>query len=245
MAYPGYGAPQGGYPGQQQPYGQPTGYGTQQPGGYAQPGYAPQQPGYGAPGGYPPPQQPGYPGYGPPPGQQGCPPGVDPSIWQWFCSVDSDKSGKITSQELQQALTNNDWSHFNPETCRLMIGMFDKDQSGKIDIHEFSALWHYIQQWRQVYQQFDRDNSGRIDSNELHSAFNQMGFRLSPQFAQLVVTKYDRQGRRQLKFDEFIQCSVLLKSLTETFKQKDTNMSGSISVSYEEFMSMVLLNLIV
>ncbi|XP_077990000.1 programmed cell death protein 6-like [Glandiceps talaboti] len=243
MAYPGYGG-QGGYPGQQQ-YGQPAGYGAppqQQPGGYQQPGYAQPQPGYGAPGGYPP--QGGYPGYGPPQGA-GCPPGVDPTIWGWFCSVDADRSGKITAQELQQALTNNDWSHFNPETCRLMISMFDKDHSGKIDIHEFSALWHYIQQWRGVYQQYDRDRSGRIDVNELHNAFTQMGYRLSAQFAQLVVTKYDRQARSQLKFDEFIQCCVLMKSLTDTFKQKDTAMAGSISVNYEEFMSMVLLNLVI
>lgn len=43
-------------------------------------------------------------------------------------TVDRDRSGKITADELRQALLNNNWSHFNPETCRLMIGMFDKDQ---------------------------------------------------------------------------------------------------------------------
>lgn len=46
----------------------------------------------------------------------------------WFQAVDQDRSGKITAKELQQALLNNNWSQFNPETCRLMIGMFDKDQ---------------------------------------------------------------------------------------------------------------------
>ncbi|XP_002737487.1 programmed cell death protein 6-like [Saccoglossus kowalevskii] len=250
MAYPGYGY-QGQQPygaAQQQPPQQPGGYPQpqQQPGGYPppQPGaYQPQQPGYGAPGGYPG-QQPGY-GYPQQQGPPGCPPGIDPSVWQWFCAVDADRSGKITALELQQALTNNDWSHFNAETCRLMVGMFDRDHSGKIDIHEFAALWHYIQQWRGVYQQYDRDHSGRIDANELHNAFNTMGYRLSPQFSQLVVTKYDIQSRRTLKFDDFIQCCVLLKSLTDTFKQKDAAMSGSINVSYEEFMSMILLNLIV
>lgn len=56
-------------------------------------------------------------------GVAGCPPGVDPSVYSWFMAVDADKSGQITSNELQQALTNGNWSHFNPETCRLMIGM--------------------------------------------------------------------------------------------------------------------------
>lgn len=39
-------------------------------------------------------------------------------------TVDADKSGRITAIELQQALVNANWSHFNPETCRLMIGEF-------------------------------------------------------------------------------------------------------------------------
>ena len=68
--------------------------------------------GYGGP-----PQQP-PPASGPP----GCPPGVDPSVYGWFLAVDADNSGQITAMELQQALTNSNWSHFNAETCRLMIG---------------------------------------------------------------------------------------------------------------------------
>ena len=57
--------------------------------------------------------------YGQPPG---CPPGMDPSVYSWFIAVDADRSGSISATELQQALTNGNWSHFNPETCRLMIG---------------------------------------------------------------------------------------------------------------------------
>ena len=52
----------------------------------------------------------------------GPPPGIDPQVYQWFLTVDSDRSGRISALELQQALVNGNWSHFNPETCRLMIG---------------------------------------------------------------------------------------------------------------------------
>ena len=44
-------------------------------------------------------------------------------------AVDTDKSGQITATELQQALCNGNWTPFNAETCRLMIGMFDRDRS--------------------------------------------------------------------------------------------------------------------
>lgn len=78
----------------------------------ASPGYPPQM-------GYPPPGG-GYPGgFG---GPSGPPPGADPTLWNWFVTVDRDRSGEITADELQQALLNGNWSHFNSETCRLMIG---------------------------------------------------------------------------------------------------------------------------
>lgn len=41
-----------------------------------------------------------------------------------FIRVDRDRSGTITAEELQQALSNGTWTPFNPETVRLMIGMF-------------------------------------------------------------------------------------------------------------------------
>ena len=50
------------------------------------------------------------------------------ALLQLLQAVDQDRSGKITAEELRQALHNGNWSPFNQETCRLMIGMFDKDR---------------------------------------------------------------------------------------------------------------------
>lgn len=49
-------------------------------------------------------------------------PAIDPQVQQWFMAVDQDRSGRISAMELQRALVNGNWSQFNPETCRLMIG---------------------------------------------------------------------------------------------------------------------------
>jgi len=167
---------------------------------------------------------------------------VDPQVMSWFQAVDQDRTGQISVTELQQALTNANWEHFNAETCRLLIGLFDRDYSGQISVNEFQALWTYIHEWKNVFDQFDRDRSGNIDANELCTAFNQMGYRVSPQFSHLVVMRYDSHGRRTISFDNFIQASILLKSVTETFRTKDTGGQGQIRIAYEEFMSMVILN---
>lgn len=42
---------------------------------------------------------------------------------KFYFSVDKDRSGYISADELQQALSNGTWDPFNPETVRLMIGM--------------------------------------------------------------------------------------------------------------------------
>ena len=57
-------------------------------------------------------------------GMAGAMPGIDPTVQQWFMAVDTDRSGRINSMELQQALGHQPWARFGPETCRLMISQY-------------------------------------------------------------------------------------------------------------------------
>ena len=120
--------------------------------------------------------------------------------------------------------------------------MFDNDGNGTIDLQEFQKLWVYINQWKGVFDTYDRDGSGNIDGAELLHAYTQMGFRVSPNFCQLVVATFDRLAKRSLKFDDFIQSCAMLRSLTDAFCARDTNHDGTISVSYEDFMTMAISN---
>lgn len=56
----------------------------------------------------------------------------------------------------------------------------------------------------------------------------------SPQFCQLCVRVFDRQSKQTMKLDDFIQCCVMLKTLTDKFRAKDTQMQGVININYEE-----------
>jgi len=46
--------------------------------------------------------------------------GVDPQLWQWFCAVDTDRSGAITASELQSALSNGNMPSYLP-TYKVLI----------------------------------------------------------------------------------------------------------------------------
>lgn len=48
-----------------------------------------------------------------------------------------------------------------------MIGMFDKDKTGTINVQEFEQLYAYINQWLTVFKNYDKDQSGSIEENEL------------------------------------------------------------------------------
>ncbi|OWF34748.1 Programmed cell death protein 6 [Mizuhopecten yessoensis] len=177
-------------------------------------------------------------GYGQP--QAPPPGGVDQGfLWNVFQKVDKDRSGQISTKELGDALSNGSWTPFNPETIRLMIGMFDRDNSGSINFQEFAQLWKYVTDWQNCFRTYDRDNSGSIDKNELKTAMTGFGYRLSDRFYDILVRKFDRQGRGTVAFDDFIQCCVVLQTLTAAFRQHDTDQDGWIQIGYEQFLTLV------
>ncbi|XP_039298835.1 programmed cell death protein 6 isoform X1 [Nilaparvata lugens] len=161
-------------------------------------------------------------------------------LFAHYCSrVDKDRSGYISADELQLALSNGTWTPFNPETVRLMIGMFDKENRGTVSFHDFGALWKYVTDWQQCFRSFDRDGSGNIDKQELQTALSTFGYRLSEQTVETIVRKFDRLGKNTILFDDFIQACIVLHTLTSAFRQHDQDQDGIITLHYEQFINMV------
>ncbi|XP_012590354.1 PREDICTED: programmed cell death protein 6 [Condylura cristata] len=146
--------------------------------------------------------------------------------WKSFCRVDRDRSGVISDNELQQALSNGTWTPFNPVTVRSIISMFDRENKAGVNFGEFTGVWKYITDWQNVFRTYDRDNSGMIDKNELKQALSGFGYRLSDQFHDILIRKFDRQGRGQIAFDDFIQGCIVLQRLTDIFRRYDTDQDG-------------------
>lgn len=236
--------------GQQQPPSQSQRYGSGQQG-YSQGAPPPGRSNYSSP---PPP---GSYGQGPPPPEyhnrppipeQQRPPTTAPrdpndrdSLWPLFLQVDKDRTGQLTEAELQRALVNGDYTAFDQHTVRMMIRMFDTDRSGTINFDEFCGLWGFLASWRGLFDRFDVDRSGSISLREFEDALVAFGYRLSPQFVQLLFGTYARshsRGRgddynreKVLSFDLFVQACISLKRMTDVFKRYDTDRDGYITLS--------------
>ncbi|KAK4371371.1 hypothetical protein RND71_010846 [Anisodus tanguticus] len=239
----------------------PSGYGYGQPppsqmyssGPYG--GAPPSQPQSSAPyGGVPPSQPQSSAPYGgaPPPSQPYSnpfasltpsvfPPGTDPNVISCFQMADQDGSGFIDDKELQKALFSYNQS-FGLRSVHLLMYLFTNTNIRKIGPKEFTAVFSSLQYWRAIFERFDKDRSGKIDSSELREALHSLGYAVYGPVLELLVSKFDKTGgmNKAIEYDNFIECCLTVKGLTEKFKEKDTTYSGSATFTYDSFMLTVL-----
>ncbi|PWA76260.1 calcium-binding EF-hand family protein [Artemisia annua] len=254
-----YGAPQQPYGAPAQPYGAPAQpYGAPSAPYGAQPSQNPNKPPkenkpQGGGGGYGAPPPGGAYGHAPPQGgapygspfaallPSTFPPGTDPNVVACFQVADQDGSGVIDDKELQRALSSYNQS-FSIRTVHLLMYLFTNTNTRKIGPKEFTQVFYSLQNWRANFEKFDRDRSGKIDINELREALMSLGFAVSPVVLDLLVSKFDKSGgkNKAIEYDNFIECCLTVKGLTEKFKEKDTTYSGNATFTYEAFMLTVL-----
>ncbi|GAB7351558.1 hypothetical protein MBLNU459_g2186t2 [Dothideomycetes sp. NU459] len=170
------------------------------------------------------------------------------ALWPLFMAVDKDRSGQLSESSLRRALVNGDYTAFDVHTVRMMIRMFDTDRSGTINFDEFCGLWGFLAAWRGLFDRFDVDRSGTISFGEFQDALVAFGYRLSPQFVQLLFSTFARNvggrgddagyggagagGREKgLSFDLFVQACISLKRMTDVFKKYDDDRDGYITLS--------------
>ncbi|MEJ1273101.1 hypothetical protein NN561_003960 [Cricetulus griseus] len=111
-------------------------------------------------------------------------------------------------------------------TVRSIVSIFDRENKAGVNFSEFTGV--YITDWQNVFLAYDRDISGMIDKNELKQALSGSGYRLSDQFCDILIRKFDRQGRGQIEFDDFIQGCIVLQRLTDIFRRYDTDQDSWI-----------------
>lgn len=99
---------------------------------------------------------------------------------------------------------------FKDDDDDVFKAMFDRSARGQLQFEEFCALWQYVSDWDVCFKSFDIDYSGSINRNELKMALHHFGYRLTDPIVDLIIQKFDRYGRQDIMFDDFIQCCIIL-----------------------------------
>jgi len=184
-------------------------------------------------------------GYGQPPPQPARPQG--PQGWyghywamiqpqemqvmqQWFQSVDRDRSGSISSQELAQIQFSG--KPLGVSVATKLIKVFDRDHSGSIDFNEYAVLHKFLTMMQNAFFTADRDRSGTIDPPEILQGLQQAGFSLSMATVQAYGKKFDPNGKG-LDFPNFLWMCSHLAHCRSIFEWNDTQRRNQIVLSYD------------
>ncbi|KAK8727150.1 hypothetical protein OTU49_009721 [Cherax quadricarinatus] len=165
-------------------------------------------------------------------------PEVDERIRGFFRKV-AGEDLEIDWKELQDVLNfalkrEFNFEGFSKDVCRSMIAMMDVDRSGKLGLQEFLQLWTDIRIWKNAFKLYDKDSSGLLCSFELRQALNSAGYRLNNHICNALTLRYgDKEGR--ISFDDFIMCSVKLKTMMEIFQERDPEATLSATFTLEEW----------
>eukprot|EP01023_Acetabularia_acetabulum_P026033 TRINITY_DN2479_c0_g1_i2.p1 TRINITY_DN2479_c0_g1~~TRINITY_DN2479_c0_g1_i2.p1 ORF type:complete len:208 (+),score=49.34 TRINITY_DN2479_c0_g1_i2:78-626(+) len=122
-----------------------------------------------------------------------------------FQTIDTDKSGTITVDELRQAI--KDKGQALPDTeLRGIMENVDVDSDGVIDYEEFLAATMHISKLEKdenlfkAFQHFDKDNSGYITIDELRDGLDKFSKDVD---LEQILKEVDKDGNGRIDYEEF------------------------------------------
>ncbi|XP_010510769.1 PREDICTED: probable calcium-binding protein CML48 [Camelina sativa] len=171
-------------------------------------------------------------------------PETHPEIVKSFESADRDWSGFLEESELRQALLCSGYQGISNRTIRFLMFIYKSpgDSLLRLGPKEYVELWNCLAQWRAIFDSYDRDRNGKMNSTELRDAFYHLGYMLPTSVLQLIQTQFDDGTGKtvELCFDSFLECGMIVKGLTEKFKENDPGYTGYATIPYDVFMLMVI-----
>ncbi|GIY25856.1 calpain-B [Caerostris darwini] len=161
----------------------------------------------------------------------------DQEVKDFFASI-AGEDLEVDCYELQEILDfalkkEFTFDGFSLDVCRSMVAMMDVDRSGKLGLEEFKGLWADIRTWKNVFKQYDIDHSGSLNTIELRAALHSAGYRLNFHVLRALVLRYGKKGK--INFDDFIMCAVKLKTMIETFQERDPRKTLMATFTLDEW----------
>ena len=158
-------------------------------------------------------------------------------IQAWFQSIDTDRSGHITANEIQRCTFANVPLGF--DTAKKLVQVFDKDRGGSIDFYEYAAMHKFLSLMQHAFFAGDSDRSGRLDAREIHTALGVGRMTVGFPSVNSLYTKYNRDGYG-VSFSDFLQLVAHIACAKSTFEweQAVQGNKGVITINFDKFVEL-------
>ena len=135
---------------------------------------------------------------------------------------DRDGSGTLDAEELQPALAHLGLK-CSTANAHKIVRAWDADNSGKLDLLEFTDLVRSLQ----TFSKYDKDGSGDIEVEELRPALRRLGLPADTETANSILKWYDADMSGRIELHEF---AVLARDVA-VFTAFDADHSGTLEAS--------------
>lgn len=164
---------------------------------------------------------------------------------QLFLNHDVKGKGRLTAEELQNLLQNDDSTHFCISAVDALINLFGASRFGTINQSEFVSLYKRVKNWRKVYVDNDINGSFTISVSEFHNSLQELGYQVPFEVSERLFDQYSEfmnsaVNGKELKFDKFVEALVWLMRLTKVFRKFDYNQEGIATIHYKDFIDETL-----
>ncbi|CCF58996.1 hypothetical protein KAFR_0F04010 [Kazachstania africana CBS 2517] len=159
---------------------------------------------------------------------------------QLFHRHDVRKRERLTAEELQNLLQNDDQSSFCISSIDSLINLFGASRFGTLNLAEFISMYNRIKLWRKIYVDNDINGSMTISVNEYHNSLQELAYRIPFAVTEKLFDQYAQfinpaVNSKELKFDRFVESLVWLMRLTKSFRNFDSQESGIATIPYKDF----------
>ncbi|KAA6427975.1 MAG: Calcium-dependent kinase 23 isoform 1 [Trebouxia sp. A1-2] len=140
-------------------------------------------------------------------------------LQQWFAAVDTDRSGRISVTELQEALLLGNLQ-FSLAVCAQMIRLHDRSNTNSLDVQDFMALHKFLEEMNQSFQMHDQDRSG---------------FNLEPPAFAEMCRAFDPERKGQISYAPYIAMTLFLRCAANAFQAFDSSKMGRVNLDFSQF----------
>ncbi|EDO15560.1 hypothetical protein Kpol_1042p21 [Vanderwaltozyma polyspora DSM 70294] len=162
-----------------------------------------------------------------------------------FQNHDVKNRGRLTAEELQNLLQNDDTTHFCISSIDALINMFGASRFGTVNQKEFVSLYKRVKIWRKIYVDNDINGSFTLTVTEFHNTLQELGYLVPFEVSEKLFDQYaefinQNHNEKELKFDRFVESLVWLMRLTNMFRKFDGKQEGIATIHYKDFIETVL-----